>query len=284
MLAEKKEVELPASPELREQVGPSCWACVLSAIAKSWGFDTDLFDAALLLYPENDDLTRTQSLQALINTLEQCKSEIEHATRLFKPLLSRIGAQADKEAFLGLVMRYLKNAVSRASVTNCVNTMTSGLSALLQILKDKDEYEGQRSEERILGGARANFNTAEVKDAQLMLLAPKLPFPLYMFTYRRLPNKPPANAADCDWTKVSKADVREFGYHALLLTKATEAFIQYKDPNYGNVEIRISWDVLLDMASKPPPNEIERYCGYTYCTQKNRFKEFLPQGLAKGGK
>lgn len=67
--------------------------------------------------------------------------------------------------------------------------------------------------------------------------------------------------------------MQDFGYHAILLAGVYKDGVTYMDPNYGRVQIRISWPLFVAMAGCPQA-QTENFFGYTTC-QKHRFARFL---------
>ncbi|MBM3726918.1 MAG: hypothetical protein FJW40_16035 [Acidobacteria bacterium] len=257
--------------ELMRQTGPSCWIFVVEGVADAYqrgmnlnGWNTSLLAAIINLYPRDMD-----SRELELQTIEGYFTTAVARLRLIPVQHNRIARRA--------VTRIITRAIQAVDADNLPNVETFmrilmpqdgeyGVAAVITafqrceaLARDlKVTVRNQPNAEGALLGGRGmtyigeNDDDNDIADAlRVNLLRPGAT----MGVRERL--KPRNHQAQFnaltntyDLTGIGLDQINEGGYHAVMLVSVNGPgrTLVYKDPNYGNASIRITFGQLKRMA------------------------------------
>lgn len=269
--------------ELLTQVGPSCWIFVVEAVVDAYaragnaGYDTSLMAAIINLYPKHDvGDTREKELATIhayltemIAALDNFKTKGKH-TQISREEIRKIATRVVKrkagveklpniDKFLAIFFPEPGNPPAKMKWSYEVERVKRSLQKgagladeLKNLVHGEDDAEGA-----LMGSKGKTYIGAADDDADIALaLQANLKKPAATVGVRqRLKPRNYAQHYDAasnsyDLTGVPASDITEGGYHALMLVSvnALAKTLTYKDPNYGNAKITVTFAHLKKMA------------------------------------
>jgi hypothetical protein len=267
---------------LLEQVGPSCYLFVIEAMARVRGLDTGLLATILYLYPDpagGDTLDRVERVQVVEQRLKKLDAQLQShlsalprggPTHMPYETLVRLAHRwlTDvKEAPLwSFVVRLLTPlaATPDGYEVAAVHQQLKAGAAMAKRLADEIGKPAQNSEldeeAKLLGGAWTIVDK-DVGDRDLADLIPSLMKASggvvlmgigQRFHPQRYDKDPTVHkSADVyDFTGVAPAEIKSGGPHAVLVVACDPSArtLTYKDPNFGEPRVTITFDHLRRMA------------------------------------
>ena len=262
--------------QLMRQSGPSCWAFVVEAVADIYGrsgavphyqaFNTDLLAAVINLYPRHDVGDRRYlelrdieaKLRAIQTQLTRMRTALfSHVSRVDLAKIVTRNVNRDRAPNVDDFMRisFPQNGYYSIDAVNAYLTRAAGLAGALAHLVQHDPHND--AEGALLGSRGQSLIDQHSNDSDLSLtLQVNLRHPAatvgvrHRLIPRNYPGRYDAPTNTYDLTGVPVSDITEGGYHAILLVEfdARAHTLTYKDPNYGDARIIITFDHLRRMA------------------------------------
>ncbi|MGP4114443.1 eCIS core domain-containing protein [Streptomyces sp. 4N509B] len=250
---------------LYPQQGPSCWLYVLEALARAHGLDTSALRLAMFSYPNSSDLDddgdREAAVRRLTANLDRMIAELADYGETSQAI-SRQRVEEMAERNLGstrcvLSLRFQTMqaggvSVAIADVEGIIDAFSEArekAGLLLETISESDD-----PLRTILGAKKRKIRAGDPVDSvreELQGLRSRMP--VYLGVRKRFKPRPqdtPGGQAPSrvDWT--SRTDAMESTVHAVLLTgyRPSQGIVSYKDPNFGDIEIRITVEQFQRMA------------------------------------
>ncbi|WP_217164635.1 hypothetical protein [Streptomyces sp. AC512_CC834] len=259
---QRKKVETRKT-RLYAQQGPSCWLFVLEALAQAHGLKTSDLKVAMHAYPKGAELEgedrRAEAVGIMAGNLGRMVQELKkHGEN--SPDISRQHVEAFAQATgTSNCLRFIKfssmgvgeNAVEIAEVEGLVDVFSKALRRAVQLQTIIESPESDMK--TILGGDAKKVKAGSSKKSatdKLKDLREKMP--VYLSVRKRYkprdvdypdPSQPKPDGVY--WTE--RTDPMESTRHALLLTGYKKGIVSYKDPNFGDFEIRITVEQFAEM-------------------------------------
>jgi hypothetical protein len=259
--------------QLLTQSGPSCWVFVVEAVADIYSrqysvdtaFDTGLLAAVINLYPKHDvGDQRTLELQdiqrrikMMIKSFTRMKGAFSHVSR---DNIAKVVNRSVDRTNSPRVDDFLRIAFPQPGYYNIdeVNEFlerAAGLAGQLAVLVRNDPHND--AEGALLGSRGKTYIDEKSEDEDIALaLKANLEKPAatmgvrYRLKPRNYPTHYDSGTDTYDLTGIPPSDLTEGGYHAILLVSVdgSSKTLVYKDPNYGNSKIKITFAQLRKMA------------------------------------
>ncbi len=246
---------------LLEQSGPSCWLFVTEAIADQQGLDTWLLAGIIYLYPQgylypNTRANRLTTISAIcgrvVRRLQQARARGDTVISRdnIRTAVQRSAAGEGVACNYASCVTHLFALGGNYLITDVVELFRRGrqLAAAVAAGLGPDE-----TTPAVMGGAATVIDAnSDLADIGLTLAA--LPHSYLSVSNRYRPMDYPANYTAAtntyDLTGLALAAIRAGGAHAILLHSVNQAAQQltYKDPNYGDAKIVITFAQLREMA------------------------------------
>lgn len=266
---------------LMKQSGPSCWIFSVEAAADLYApiygnrYDTSLLAAIINLYPRDvvgsskESQTRKEELRAVQKTLENLVAKLTNRAKAFDTvsrtdLRSAVagaardslryvisGKEPNLDMFMNIVFPqdgYYTISAVLAFLRNAIG-LAGDLKDLAGVGNEEGELLGNRGMTYI-GPTDGDRDVGLALEASIggrvavMGLKKRLSPGDYQHLYDRLTDT-------YDLTSVPTTAITKGGYHAVLVTSVNKGgkTLIYKDPNYGNSKIKISFAQLKTMAA-----------------------------------
>lgn len=248
--------------DLKIQQGPSCWLYVLEAIAKSKGIGTKYLSMAMAAYPNSEKAEKKKKKEAIEgNEMSKRAAALELIVEGCTEMVAKLhnwkvgegGRRANENIQKKIVERYARQTLhSDASVshinfdnlTERVNVdfvIEEYLKAKKRARKLADIVKSGDAPELLLNtGAQMIDGNQDENDVHLSLSSQT--FPNYVSIKKRfnLTMEDMQNNI-VDFTGRNDLEMRNTN-HAILLDDydPSSKLVTYKDPNYGNIEIKIT--------------------------------------------
>jgi hypothetical protein len=260
----------PTRLHLQQEQTSSCWLFVLEAIAHAHGLPTTALKIAMHAYPDDADVARRAypgsglededsnlvALRLMAENLDDMCAELES-------LQARGRSWVSEERLLSLAQSKLKstecvkfirfNSSKEARIGSLVDIFNRAYKKAVRVLRIQTEARVPGSG-KLLQGPSMNVEPYDQRGAEAALEAMHSEMPVFLGIRARYALRQEdlhsngAARTRVDWT--GRRDAMQPSNHALLLTgyDSRGGIVSYKDPNYGNMEIRITTEQFTMMA------------------------------------
>ncbi|MBO4260059.1 eCIS core domain-containing protein [Streptomyces griseorubiginosus] len=253
---------------LAVQQGPSCWLYVLEAIAEYHGLPVQALSVAMRAYPSTEDrdqrlkeekargntvngrelavMMTAESLGAMVRTLERWRQHHQNSEDITR---DEVAAFARRSIGSEASLDKLEFQDGKAQYESIHEVYVKAFDRAGKLVQKVGAAGDEVS--KLLDTAPAVIDAQQdLNDVRLAIENQALP--CYAGIRRRYKPKAGDEGPVVDFTQ--RTDKMDSTVHAVLIDSYDPAnrVVSYKDPNYGNVELRVSLAQFQQMAGDPP--------------------------------